>query len=102
MFALFGKLTGINEGILAVGVLAGRQEAVHVADEGDGAALLGVSDNWLHSVGFLPILRAVSSRTSSPAAGGWGSAGPRSRRSAGTGWRRYRKRIPSSYLNVFQ
>jgi hypothetical protein len=29
-----------NEGILAVGVLAGRQEAVYVADEGDGAALL--------------------------------------------------------------
>src|SRR6516165_4000535 len=69
MFALFGKLTGINEGILAVGVLAGRQEAVHVADEGDGAALLGVSDNWLHLIGFLPILRAVSSRTSSPTAG---------------------------------
>src|SRR5262249_9676917 len=56
-----------NEGILAVGVLAGRQEAVHVADEGDGAALLGGSDNWLHWIGFLPILRAVSSRTSSPA-----------------------------------
>src|SRR5262249_52018293 len=56
-----------KEGILAVGVLAGRQEAVHVADEGDGAALLGGSDNWLHWIGFLPILRAVSSRTSSPA-----------------------------------
>src|SRR5262249_24492411 len=56
-----------NEGILAVGVLAGRQEAVHVADEGDGAALLGDSDNWFHWIGLLPILRAVSSRTSSPA-----------------------------------
>src|SRR5262249_52786654 len=55
-----------NQGILAVGVLAGRQEAVHVADEGDSAALLGGSDNWLHSIGFLPILRAESSRTSSP------------------------------------
>src|SRR5262249_61290842 len=56
-----------NQGILAVGVLAGRQEAVHVADEGDSAALLGGSDNWLHSIGFLPILRAESSRTSLPA-----------------------------------
>jgi hypothetical protein len=49
----------VNEGILALGVLAGRQEAVRVADEGDGATLLGVSDNWLHLIGFLPILRAT-------------------------------------------
>jgi hypothetical protein len=48
-----------NEGILAVGVLAGRQETVDVADEGDGAALLGDSDNGLHSIGLLPILRAT-------------------------------------------
>jgi hypothetical protein len=34
-----------NERILAVRVLAGRQEAIDVADKGDGATLLGVSDH---------------------------------------------------------
>ena len=43
---------GFPQGVLAVGVLAGRQEAVHVADDGDGAAFAGLFDTnrWLLSI----------------------------------------------------
>jgi len=35
-----------KEGIFAVRVLAGRQEAVHVPDDGDGAAFGWLSQDW--------------------------------------------------------
>ena len=43
------------QGVLAVDVLPGRQEAVHVADDGDGPAFAGLSQGWsvrhVHSSG---------------------------------------------------
>jgi hypothetical protein len=35
---------GFPQGVLAVRVVAGRQKAVHVPDDGDGAALAGLID----------------------------------------------------------
>lgn len=45
---------GFPQGVFAVGVVAGRQEAVHVADHGDGAAITGFSDEGLcHNASFI-------------------------------------------------
>jgi hypothetical protein len=39
------RYDGFPEGVLAVRVFAGRQEAVHVADDGDGATFGGLADD---------------------------------------------------------
>jgi hypothetical protein len=36
---------GFPQSVLAVRVFAGRQEAVHVADDGDGASVTGLADH---------------------------------------------------------
>ena len=37
---------GFAQGVVAVRVVAGRQEAVHVTDDGDGASLSGDAHGW--------------------------------------------------------
>src|SRR5262249_26269181 len=46
-----GSDDGLKQSILAVRVLPGRQEAVHVADNGDRSALCGNSQRWLAAHG---------------------------------------------------
>src|SRR5688500_11386542 len=44
---------GFPQGVLAVGVLTGRQEAVHVTDDGDGAAFGACPDSGIHTYSLL-------------------------------------------------
>jgi len=45
---------GFPKGVLAVGVLAGRQEAVHIADDGNGPAFpLLLDDGFGHVVSLI-------------------------------------------------
>src|SRR5262249_37810644 len=56
-----------KQGVRAVGVLAGRQETVHVADDGYGATLGGLTDGRVHSALAPFTSQAASRRTSPPA-----------------------------------